>query len=91
MVTATLVASVASTIIQSSSSNVCLPAIVSIIGMLSAYAFATPPSMPHIAITASSGYANAKQVLTYGLILMLISFIVSVCMGYPLATLILRS
>lgn len=91
MVTATLVASVASTIIQGSSSNVCLPAIVSIIGMLSADAFATPPSMPHIAITASSGYANAKQVLTYGLILMFISFIVSVCMGYPLATLILRS
>ena len=61
MVTATLVSTVANTLLLSISTTLSIPAVIAIIGMLSAYAFATPPSMPHIAITSSSGYANTKD------------------------------
>lgn len=90
MVTATLVSTVANTLLLSISTTLSIPAVISIIGMLSAYAFATPPSMPHIAITASSGYANTKDTFVYGLILMLISAIISLVVAYPLASLILK-
>ena len=54
MVTATLVGTVASTVIASTFSTLNLEATICIIGMLSSFAFATPPSMPHIAIISSS-------------------------------------
>jgi len=88
MVTATLVSSVAVSILSASSLN--LGAVVAIIGMLSAYAFATPPSMPHIAITASSGYATTSDMFKYGCLLMLISAIATIAIGYPIASLVLR-
>ena len=89
MVTAQLVSVVANTLLASISSTLVLPAVISIIGMLSAYAFATPPSMPHIAITTSSGYANTKDVFKFGAILMLISAVVSLIVGYPLGALLM--
>ena len=90
MVTATLVATVANTVVLSlSSTTICLPAIVAIIGMLASYAFATPPSMPHIAITASSGYADTKEVFTFGTILMILVGVIAIFAGYPLAKIIL--
>lgn len=90
MVTATLVSAVANSLLLGISSTLVLPAVISIIGMLSAFAFATPPSMPHIAITTSSGYANTKDVFKYGLILMLISMIISLIVGYPLGALLMK-
>jgi sodium-dependent dicarboxylate transporter 2/3/5 len=88
MVTATLVSTVATGILNSMpTSELSLAAVVCMIGMLSAYAFATPPSMPHIAITCSSGYSNTSSVLKYGSLLMVLSLIVSLCIGYPLACL----
>lgn len=88
MVTATLVSSVASTLFVSVTS-LNLTTIIALIGMLSAYAFATPPSMPHIAITASSGYTNTTQVLKYGIMMAVISLIVALFVGYPLGAIIL--
>ena len=90
MVTATLVSAVANTLLLGISSTLVLPAVISIIGMLSAFAFATPPSMPHIAITTSSGYATTKDVFKFGLILMLISMIISLLVGYPLGALLMK-
>ena len=89
MVTATLVSAVASSIIISTGVDVNLNAVICLIGMLSAYAFATPPSMPHIAIVAGSDYCDTKSVLLYGSLVMVLSLIVSLCVGYPLATLIM--
>ena len=89
MVTATLVSAVASSIIASAGVQLNLNAVICIIGMLSAFAFATPPSMPHIAIVAGSEYCDTKSVLLYGSILMLLSLVVALCVGYPLATLIM--
>ncbi|MBP5092155.1 MAG: anion permease [Bacilli bacterium] len=89
MVTATLVATVAGAILSSPSIGLNLPAVASIIGLLASFAFATPPSMPHIAIVAGSGYANTKDVLLYGGLLMFSSIIVACLIGYPIASLVM--
>lgn len=89
MVTATLVSAVASSVIASTGVALNLNAVVCLIGCLSAFAFATPPSMPHIAIVAGSDYCDTKSVLIYGSILMIISLIIALCVGYPIATLVM--
>ena len=89
MVTATLVSAIASSIITSTGVSLNINAVICIIGCLSAYAFATPPSMPHIAIVASSEYCDTKTVFTYGSILMVVCLIIALCVGYPLATLVM--
>lgn len=90
MVTATLVATVCASVLRMvPQSSINFAAIICMIGMLSAYAFATPPSMPHIAIAAGSEYADTNSVLIYGTILMVISIVISVCVGYPIAMLVM--
>ena len=88
MVTATLVGTVASTVIASTFSTLNLEATICIIGMLSSFAFATPPSMPHIAIISSSETLSTKEVFIYGLIIMLLSVLVSLLISYPIGLLI---
>lgn len=90
MVTATLVATVASAILTSipNISNATIVSIICIIGMLASFAFATPPSMPHIAIVASSDYCSTKDTLIYGGILMFASVVVCLLVAYPLGLLI---
>ena len=88
MVTATLVSTVASTILLSSNTGLNTSAVICIIGMLASFAFATPPSMPHIAIISASESANTKDVLIFGSILMLLSIILSLVISYPLGLLI---
>lgn len=88
MVTATLVSSVAVTVLGAVG-QVNIPLLVSLIGLLASFAFATPPSMPHIAIVAGDEYCSTKDVLIYGSILMVIS--VLVCLGcyYTIGSLVL--
>ena len=88
MVTATLVGTVASTVIASTFSTLNLEATICIIGMLSSFAFATPPSMPHIAIISSSETLSTKEVFIYGLIIMLLSVLVAFLISYPIGLLI---
>lgn len=88
MVTATLVGTVASTVIASTFSTLNLEATICIIGMLSSFAFATPPSMPHIAIISSSETLSTKEVFIYGIIIMLISVLVALLISYPIGLLI---
>ncbi len=89
MVTATLVAAVASAVLTSISTPLSIPATICIIGMLASFAFATPPSMPHIAIVSASESCNTKDVLIYGSILMVLSIIIALCIGYPIGLAIL--
>ena len=84
MVTATLVASVASTVLVSISSVLSIESTIVIIGMLASFAFATPPSMPHIAIISSSESVSTKDCLIYGSILMILSVIISLLLSSPL-------
>lgn len=88
MVTATLVATVASTILTSTFSSLNLEATICIIGMIASFAFATPSSMPHIAIISASESTSTKEVFIYGSILMVISIIVSLLISYPIGLLI---
>ena len=88
MVTATLVGTVASTVIASTFSTLNLEATICIVGMLSSFAFATPPSMPHIAIISSSETLSTKEVFIYGLIIMLLSVLVALLISYPIGLLI---
>ena len=88
MVTATLVATVASTILTSTFSTLNLEATICIIGMIASFAFATPPSMPHIAIISASESTSTKEVFIYGSILMVISVIISLLISYPLGLLV---
>ena len=88
MVTATLVGTVASTVIASTFSTLNLEATICIIGILSSFAFATPPSMPHIAIISSSETLSTKEVFIYGLIIMLLSVLVALLISYPIGLLI---
>lgn len=88
MVTATVVTTIAVPILQSMSAGAILPTAVVIIGMLSAFAFATPPSMPHIAIASSSDYATTKDTLLYGTILALICAVICLSLGYWIGLLV---
>ena len=88
MVTATLVATVASTILTSTFSTLNLEATICIIGMIASFAFATPPSMPHIAIISASESTSTKEVFIYGSILMVISVIISLLISYPIGLLV---
>lgn len=89
MVTATLVATVAASILASNSALINLNVVICLIGMLASFAFATPPSMPHIAIIAGSEYSSTKDVFIYGSILMVVSVIIAILIGYPLGTLVM--
>ena len=53
-----------------------------LIGMLSAFAFMTPPSMPHIAIASGSVWSSTKDFLLYGLILVMLAICLSISVGY---------
>ena len=88
MVTATLVGTVAGTIISSTFTSLNLEATICIVGMLSSFAFATPPSMPHIAIIASSETCSTKDVFIYGSILMVLSLIVALLVSYSIGLLV---
>lgn len=89
MVTVTVVTTVGIPIVQATNGVVSCPAVVALIGMMSAYAFATPPAMPHVAMAIGSGWVDTGSVLKYGILFMIISIIVSIFIGYPIAAAIM--
>lgn len=78
IVTVTVVSTVSLPIMQAMN-GISMETVVAIIGLMSSFAFATPPAMPHIAMAIASGYTNAKNTLKYGSILMIISIMVVMC------------
>ena len=86
MVTVTVVTAVAIPICLGTNGAVNTAAIVSLIGLLASFAFATPPAMPHIALAGGSGWTTVAQVFKYGSIIMIASIIISVIIGYPIAS-----
>lgn len=89
MVTVTVVSAVALPIVMATNGAVNTAAIASIIGMMASYAFATPPAMPHVALASASGWTDTASMLKYGFIEMILSIIVTVCIGYPLANILM--
>jgi len=91
MVTVTVVTAVAIPITLATKGAVNTAAVVSMIGLLASFAFATPPSMPHIALAGSSGWTTVAQVFKYGGLLMIISIVITVVIGYPIASSIMEN
>lgn len=89
MVTVTVVTTVAIPLVQATNGAVSAPAIVSIIGMMSAFAFATPPAMPHIAIAIGSEWVESADMFKYGFIFMVVTVIVTIFVGYPIAAILM--
>ena len=89
MVTVTVVTTVAIPLVQATNGTVSAPAIVSIIGMMSAFAFATPPAMPHIAIAIGSEWVESTDMFKYGFIFMIVAVIVTIFVGYPIASILM--
>ena len=87
MVTASRVTTAALSI-TSGMTNISIPAVVICVGMLSAYAFATPPAMPCVAIAGSSGWTNTLEMMKYGFAAMFIAVILTTLVAYPLAALL---
>ena len=87
MVTATLVSTVASSVLLGKE-GINVVVVVCLIGMMASFAFATPPSMPHVAIASGSGWSDTKSMLTYGGIMLFVSVIIACVVGYPLGLLI---
>lgn len=56
-----------------------------IIGSASCYAFATPVSTAVIAIACGTKWVKAKSTFKHGLVLMVISSVIFILVGYPLA------
>lgn len=88
MVTATLVATVAVPVLLSSGGIVPVQVVIIVIGMLASFAFATPPSMPHIALAASSEWVTTKRILCYGSVVAVLSFLLAVALGLSIGILI---
>lgn len=57
-----------------------IPILVIIIGMIASLAFATPPSIAHIAIAGGSGWSTPKDLLKSGSILTVCSILISTVM-----------
>lgn len=85
IVASTLVSSLAIGIYQLGIVNFNLKAIICLIGMLSAYAFATPSAMPSVAIVVAKNYVKSKEIFIFGIILALFAGFISLFMAYPLA------
>ncbi len=88
MVTATVVSMVAVQIFSAILGGAIFPLSIVVIGMLSSFAFATPPSMPHIAIASGSEWSNTKHVALYGTILAIMSILLTISVGYFIGILI---
>lgn len=56
-----------------------------LVGMFSAFAFASPSAMPSVAIVISKSYVPAKKMLLLGLLFACLCLFVGLVIGYPLA------
>ena len=57
--------------------------------MMAAYAFATPPAMPHVAIAGGTGWCSVSDLLKYGSLQMLIGIVIAVVIGYPIGCMVM--
>jgi len=89
MVTATVVATIALPVLVATAGAVSAPAVIALIGMMSAYDFATPPGMATIAFAIGSGWVTTGDMAKYGFTLMVISIAIAAAVGYPIAAMLM--
>ena len=83
MVTVTVVTAVAIPITLGLS-TVNTAAVVSVIGMMASYAFATPPAMATVVFAIGSGWTTTGSMAKYGFPLMIASALLGAFVGYPI-------
>ncbi len=69
--------------------NVNMVALASVIAASASYAFATPPATMPMAVVAGTGWVDVKQMFKYGGLMAIISIIIVVFIGYPIAAAVL--
>ena len=84
LVTITVVCSVAIPICLASNGAISAPVIAMIAGMLGAYAFAFPPAHPNVAMADASGWTTTGQVALFGALMMVVTALATIFVGYPL-------
>lgn len=89
MVTVTVVSSIAIPVTLATNGMVSASAVASIVGALSAYAFAFPPAMPSVALAGASGWTSSTALAKYGSLIALTSTIIAVLVGYPIASVLM--
>ena len=85
IVTIVIVCSVSLPVLLNMGGALSVPAVISMVGLLGSFAFATPPSMIHIAISISTGWVDTRTTFVYGMVLAGISAVFAVLIGYPIA------
>lgn len=89
MVTATVVATIALPIAAATAGAVSTPALITVIGMMAAYAFATPPAMATVVFAIGSGWTTTGSMAKYGFTLMFASAVIAAIVGYPIAAMLM--
>lgn len=64
--------------VYSHQQNLVLPLLISLVGMLSSFSFATPPAMPCVAVATASGYTNPRSMFLWGFLATEIAIVLSV-------------
>lgn len=90
LVTTTVVTTILMTLINNNADlNINAAVLASLIGFMASLAYMTPPAMPYVAISIGSGWTSAKEALTRGGWILIISIIAATFVAYPLGTLFL--
>lgn len=86
MVTVTIMCTVALPI-AASLSGIHVGALAVVLGMMSTYAFATPPAMTTVVLGTGSGWTTNAQMARYGFLVLIPCVLLVALVGYPIASL----
>lgn len=85
MVTVTIISTVAIPIVLALDNNVHAGALAVVLGMMSAYAFATPPAMTTVVLGTGSGWTTNAQMAKYGFLVLFPCILAVAFIAYPIA------
>lgn len=66
-------------------SNISVAALAVVLGMMSAYAFATPSAMTTVTLGVGSGWVSAGQMAKYGFLILIPDILIVTFIAYPIA------
>lgn len=90
IVAITVVCSIAVPVLLPFGNSVNTAAVISMVGMIGGYAFSAPSSMPAVAIAIGTGWIESKDMLKYGILVMITAVIVTLVVGYPIAAFLMH-
>lgn len=84
MVTVTIMSTVTLPVAMATN-GVNVGALAVVLGMMSSYAFATPPAMTTVALATGTGWTTNSQMAKYGFLVLIPSILVVALIAYPIA------